>query len=209
MLNRIVLFCSCLILPLLGGCSLNGLDKVPQSYGLSAEHEDDWYNFPPDFPMDSIVETSRDMDIAIIGEGFFLLNDLETSETVYTRQGHFNIDAYGCFVVYITLPSEDPTVSYLLPYPLTPDMFIFPGTEKILILDTGMVWAWALQGTDGRWKPIGQIELATFAHPEGLQQVGENLYRETEASGQATVNVPGTNGTGTLKTRYLEVFPNF
>jgi len=203
LMRKNFLLFSCLLL--LGGCFSSGLENVPQFYSLPAEWENDRDNFPPDFPMDSITETGRDMDIAIIGEGFFQLNDPVANETVYTRHGHFSIDAGGNFVFYVTLPSEDPTVNNLLGYPLVPDIFIWSGTERIRVHDNGLVWI--SQGRKVPWKPIGQIELATFAHPEGLQQVEENIYRETEASGRATINFPGTNGAGVLKPQYLEV-PN-
>jgi hypothetical protein len=83
------------ILPLGGGCALNGLGKVPQYYDLPAEWYSSQKDFPPDFPMDSFIETNRDLDIAIIGEGFFVCDDISTGELMYTRLGHFNFDPYG------------------------------------------------------------------------------------------------------------------
>jgi len=51
---------------------------------------------------------------------------------------------------------------------------------------------------------IGQIQLARFANPEGLKQIGGNLYQRTEASGNAALSNPGTDGAGTLTQKYLE-----
>ena len=50
----------------------------------------------------------------------------------------------------------------------------------------------------------GQIQVARFVNNEGLLQVGENLYQATDASGIATVSIPGQDGSGTLKQSFLE-----
>jgi len=67
-----------------------------------------------------------------------------------------------------------------------------------------MVWV-VQNGEVQQLQLIGQLELATFINPEGLLRVGENLYRETEASGVAIINNPGFNGTGMLKSQHLEM----
>jgi len=196
------------ILPLGGGCALNGLGKVPQYYDLpDYDLPAEWYSsqkeFSPDFPMDSFIETNRDLDIAIIGEGFFVCADRSTGELIYTRLGHFNIDHEGHFVIRIERPSKDPTIGYFYSYLLEPRVVIPPGTERIMIHDDGAVWI--SLGSEVPQQTIGQIKLATFAHPEGLLQIEENLYCETEASGPATINIPGLDGTGVLKYQWLEV----
>jgi len=199
MRNNFLLF---LCLLLLSGCVSGSLDTVPPYYGFPVEWENDRNDFPPDFPMDSITETDRDLDIAIIGEGFFQLTDRQTGDYFYTRLGRFSVDHEGRFAFYVELPRDNPTIHYLFSYTLEPAIVVPPDTQKILIGDRGYVWSLREPGTP--IEIIGLIELATFAHPEGLQQVEENLYRETEASGPATIHAPGTNGTGWLKTQYLE-----
>ena len=51
---------------------------------------------------------------------------------------------------------------------------------------------------------IGALQLATFINPAGLESRGENLYVETTASGNANLNVPGTNGAGVVLQGYVE-----
>jgi flagellar basal-body rod protein FlgG len=51
---------------------------------------------------------------------------------------------------------------------------------------------------------LGQIQLATFINPAGLDALGDNLFLETEASGDATTGVPGAVGFGTVQQGYLE-----
>ena len=48
------------------------------------------------------------------------------------------------------------------------------------------------------------MQLATFVNPDGLENLGENLYRETDASGTATVQTPGNTGAGVLRQKALE-----
>ncbi|MFO7904255.1 MAG: flagellar hook-basal body complex protein [Pirellulaceae bacterium] len=50
----------------------------------------------------------------------------------------------------------------------------------------------------------GQLQVATFANPEGLLKLGENLYGETEASGAPQETIPGQDGSGTLNSKMLE-----
>ena len=51
---------------------------------------------------------------------------------------------------------------------------------------------------------VGQIQLATFMNPAGLDPRGQNVFFETEASGTATVGTPGMNGAGLLQQGYVE-----
>jgi len=45
---------------------------------------------------------------------------------------------------------------------------------------------------------IGSVQLSDFINPQGLQPIGENLYKETVSSGSPTQGTPGLNGLGTL-----------
>lgn len=51
---------------------------------------------------------------------------------------------------------------------------------------------------------VGQLELANFANDAGLLAVGDNLYKETDASGAPTTAAPATDGFGTLQQGFLE-----
>jgi flagellar basal body rod protein FlgG len=102
--------------------------------------------------------------------------------------------------------SEHIVMSYF--YPLEPPIVVPVGTEMVRIDDDGAVWT--ISNANGhQCMCVGMIELATVDKPDGLEQVeieqiAENLYRPTAASGRATVNRPGINGTGVLKMGYLE-----
>jgi flagellar basal-body rod protein FlgG len=150
-------------------------------------------SFPADWLTDSITETNRDLDVAIIGEGFFQCIDYNTGETLYSRQGNFSVNANGNLVLGSSWVGRQ----------LEPAITIPVGTEKIQIDEAGMVWA-TLDTKVHRCQHIGWITLATFDNPNGLESIGENLYRETEASGPAMVNYPCNGETGILKAHYLE-----
>src|SRR5262249_42537241 len=51
---------------------------------------------------------------------------------------------------------------------------------------------------------VGQLEIATFVNPAGLEGMGDNLFTETPASGTANVATPGQPGFGTIMQGYLE-----
>ena len=147
-----------------------------------------------DFSQGSITETGRELDVAIFGEGFFQCTDPFTGDIFYTRAGNFSVNNAGS----LTLGSSH--IGRLVePLITVPD-----GTTHIQIDDSGYIWV-AQNGDVQQLQNIGMLELATFINPEGLLRVGENLYRETEASGVPTVNNPGINGTGMLKALHLEM----
>ena len=147
-----------------------------------------------DFSMGSITETGRALDVAITGEGFFQCTDPFTGDIFYTRAGNFNINTDGM----LTLGSSH--TGRLV----EPQIQIPAGTTHIQIDDSGIVWV-ALNGEVQQMQEIDTIQLATFINPEGLFRVGENLYRETVASGAPTVDNPGMGGTGKLKEKHLEM----
>ena len=56
----------------------------------------------------------------------------------------------------------------------------------------------------GASQVLGQIQIARFVNPAGLQALGGNLMKETTASGAPVVLVPGQAGAGTLMQGALE-----
>jgi flagellar hook protein FlgE len=59
--------------------------------------------------------------------------------------------------------------------------------------------------SNGRTKAIGQVALASFANPEGLEKVGGSNYRATMNSGLAQLGTAGAGGRGLLSTGTLEM----
>ncbi len=144
-----------------------------------------------DFSQGSLTQTGNSLDVAIQGDGFFQVN-MPDGSMAYTRDGAFHLTADGTIVTSSG-------------FPIAPQITVPNGAQQLTIdAATGKVSA-VLSGQQTSTQ-IGQMELAHFVNPDGLESVGGNLYVETDASGQPTVGTPGQDvfkGT-TLEQQYLE-----
>jgi flagellar basal-body rod protein FlgG len=86
--------------------------------------------------------------------------------------------------------------------PLEPAIVIPPNAANISIGQDGTVSVELAAG--GGNQVLGQIEIARFVNPSGLQSLGQNLLRETAASGAPVVLAPGTEGAGQIMQGALE-----
>ena len=141
------------------------------------------------FSQGSPKETENNLDIAIMGKGFFQIQ-LPDGNIAYTRSGNFKLDDQGNIVT-----SEG--------YMLLPQITVPQDATQINIGTDGTVSV--AQGNQGVTNVLGQIEIANFINPAGLHGLGDNLYLNTNASGEAIVGVAGTNGLGQLKQGFLEL----
>ena len=126
--------------------------------------------------------------MAISGHGFFQLQ-MPDGTTGYTRDGSFHPDAQGQLVNANGIP-------------LSPPISVPQGTRDITIANDGTVTV-SIAGQDGVTQ-IGQIQLATFQNAAGLDPQGQNVFKETDASGAPTASTPGMNGAGMIQQGYLE-----
>jgi len=136
----------------------------------------------------SLMRTGKQYDLAIKGEGFFRIT-MPDGQTAYSRDGSFELDANGNMV---TLDG----------YLLDPAITVPPNAKRVSISRQGVVEAIL----EGQTQPqnIGQITLARFVNKSGLEAVGDNLYLETPASGEAMTGNPDADGMGSLLQSYLE-----
>lgn len=140
------------------------------------------------FKQGNLIQTDNPLDIAIEGRGFFQIL-LPNGNLGYTRDGSFQINADGEVVM-----SNG--------YPLQPGLVIPEETLNITIGKDGTVNA-QLPG-EAEMQELGQLQLADFINPAGLQPVGENLFIETAASGVAQESAPNENGVGSVLGCMLE-----
>lgn len=140
------------------------------------------------FTQGNLQQTSNNKDVAIQGAGFFQVL-LPDGATAYTRDGSFQVDSQGQLV----------TSSGFV---VQPALTIPANTESITVGRDGTVSV--TQSGSAQPIQVGSLQLATFINPAGLQAMGENLYVETAASGNANANTPGTNGAGLLSQGYVE-----
>jgi flagellar basal-body rod protein FlgG len=136
----------------------------------------------------SLTNTGNRFDLALQGRGWFQILSAD-GETLYTRDGAFNINASGQLV------TTDG-------YQVTPSIIIPNNATSVNVSQTGLVTV----TIDGQTAPqqVGQLTIATFPNDAGLQPLGSNLFKQTEASGQPIVDVPGNPGFGTINQGYLE-----
>ena len=136
----------------------------------------------------SLTSTGNKFDLALTGNGWFQIEGAD-GETLYTRAGAFNTNANG------ELVTAD---GYLV----QPAITVPVDAVEIIVNKTGQVFA-RIDG-QAELQDLGQLTLATFANEAGLAPLGDNLFKETVASGPANVGVPGDPGYATVEQGYLE-----
>ena len=87
-------------------------------------------------------------------------------------------------------------------FPVSPEITIPEDATEIAINGDGEVYAYFKDQVQPQL--LGQFSLVTFSNEKGLEAMGSNLYRETEASGQPNVGDPGQDGRGIFRQGYLE-----
>jgi flagellar basal-body rod protein FlgG len=136
-----------------------------------------------------LSQSANPYDLAINGQGFLQVQ-MPSGSTAYTRAGNFAVNADG------TLVTADG-------YPIEPSITIPAETTGVQITRDGIVEVTLAGQTDPQ--QVGQIELAGFINPGGLEAIGDNLYLETPASGSPNTATPGSPGLGVLMQGYLEI----
>jgi flagellar basal-body rod protein FlgG len=141
------------------------------------------------FSQGSFAQTDNPLDTAIQGAGFFQV--LQPSGILaYTRAGNFQLDKNGNLV----------TAQGNL---IQPQITIPAAAQSVVIAADGTV-SYSLPN-QAATQQAGQIQLANFQNPGGLNSLGNNLYSPTDASGDAVLGVPGgSEGLGTLMQGYTE-----
>jgi flagellar basal-body rod protein FlgG len=140
------------------------------------------------FSQGGLQQTTNPLDVAVKGQGFFQIQ-MPDGTTGYTRDGSFQVDAQGQLVTNNG-------------YVLQPGIVVPAQAQSVTIGGDGTVTV-TLPGQSGA-QTIGQIQLANFANPAGLDPKGQNLYAETAASGTPTSGAPQSNGLGSLAQGFVE-----
>ncbi len=141
------------------------------------------------FQQGDFVQTGNKLDMVIEGDGFFqiLMPDGTTS---YTRSGAFKLDSEGRIV------NSDG-------YPLEPGITVPANTTGINISTDGKISV--TQSGTSTPTQIGQLEIAGFINPGGLNALGKNLFQQTASSGDPTTGNPATNGLGSVTQGFIEL----
>jgi len=140
------------------------------------------------FSQGNLQQSSNVLDVAVQGSGFFQVT-LPDGTTGYTRDGSFQLSAQGQIVTnngYVVQPG-----------------ITVPSTAQSVTVGTDGTVSVTLPGQAAP-QNVGQIQLANFANPAGLEPRGQNIFTETAASGTATAGTPGLTGLGTLRQGFVE-----
>jgi len=141
------------------------------------------------FTQGNFMTTNNPLDLVIEGRGLFQIR-LPSGELAYTRAGTFHLDRDGNLV---TAHGDS----------LEPQITIPPEAQTITIAADGTV-SYTQPGQTAA-QLAGQIQLANFTNPAGLNSIGRNLFTATDASGEPTLGNPGgQEGLGTLLQGYVE-----
>ncbi|MDP1690427.1 MAG: flagellar basal-body rod protein FlgG [Burkholderiaceae bacterium] len=140
------------------------------------------------FSQGNLQQTSNNLDMAIKGNGFFQVQ-LPDGSTGYTRDGSLQVDGSGQLVTNNG-------------YIVQPGITIPNNAQSVTIAPDGTVNV-ALPG-QATPQAVGQLNLASFVNPAGLEPKGQNLWGETAASGTPNAGAPGSNGLGSLQQGYVE-----
>jgi flagellar basal-body rod protein FlgG len=141
------------------------------------------------FTQGNFSPTDNPLDVVIQGRGFFQVRQ-PSGDLAYTRAGTFHLDRDGNVV---TADGD----------PIEPQLTIPPDAQSITIASDGTV-SYTQPGQTAA-QLAGQIQIANFTNPAGLNSIGRNLYLPTDASGDPTVGTPGgQEGLGTLQQYFVE-----
>lgn len=140
------------------------------------------------FTQGNLQQTGNHLDVAIKGNGFFQVQ-MSDGTTGYTRDGSFQLSATGQLVTNNGLTVQ-------------PGLTIPANAQSVTIAADGTVSV-ALPGQAAP-QTVGQLTIASFVNPAGLEPRGQNLFSETSASGTPNAAAPGSDGLGNLAQGFLE-----
>ncbi|WP_018922547.1 flagellar basal body rod protein FlgG [Salsuginibacillus kocurii] len=152
----------------------------------------------------SLQNTNRELDLGISGDGFFQVQEdpEEDGAISYTRAGNFYLDEEGYIVnqdgLYLIGNDEedfagDQDGDGTIQIPVDAESFSVGQDGTVNFVE------------DGETEVAGQIEVAQFANPEGLNKIGDNLLQESANSGEPEISAPTADGAGELVAGTLEM----
>jgi flagellar basal-body rod protein FlgG len=136
----------------------------------------------------NLQQTSNVLDLAIQGNGYFQVA-LPSGETAYTRDGTFGL-------------APDGTIVTADGYVVQPGVQIPNNATNVTINTSGQVQATIAGQTAPQ--TVGQVQLAVFPNPAGLDSQGDNLFLQTSASGAPVTGAPSSAGFGSVMQGFVE-----
>ncbi|MBM3317784.1 MAG: flagellar basal-body rod protein FlgG [Candidatus Eisenbacteria bacterium] len=166
----------------------NGEAGTQVPAGLQVGHGTTLVAAPKLFSQGDSEPTGNPLDLLITGDGLFQV-EMPDGSVAYTRDGSLRIDGEGRLVT-------------AQGYAVSPEITLPQDAEALLIAPDGRVTVRQAGAADA--SEVGQLLLARFVNPSGLESLGGNLLRQSPASGDPILGAPGEQGIGTLLQGALE-----
>lgn len=167
--------------------ALNG-QNIPLPSGLQLGTGVRVVDTTKEFTQGSMQTTNQSLDMAVNGQGFFQVL-MPDGTIAYTRDGSFQLNSNGDLVT-------------AQGYPVQPAITIPQNATSVTVGKDGTV---SVVTTDqANPQTVGQLTLTNFVNPQGLQAMGNNLYVQTNSSGDPQTGQAGLNGLGTIDQGTLE-----
>ena len=147
------------------------------------------------FTQGSSQATGVTSNMMINGDGFFVVS--KNGQQLYTRAGNFSLDSAGNLVTPDGAIAEDTTGNPLNLAGLTNGSYVSWSIDP-----SGNINAVNAAGVT---TTLGQVGIATFANPNGLQKVGDTAFAASPNSGPAQVGAPNTGSRGSITSGYVEM----
>ncbi|HET6561862.1 MAG TPA: flagellar hook-basal body complex protein [Marmoricola sp.] len=165
------------------------------------------------FNQGSAQTTGRPTDLMIQGDGFFVTQKGE--ELLFTRAGSFTFDETGTLVTptgnrvmgYNLDPAGNAIKGNLVPITLDPANAVPAAPAGVELTSYNIGSDGKIRGIfdDGVQRELGQVAMADFNNPMGLEKVGETSFRASANSGQPELGVASEGRLGTLIGGALEM----
>ena len=154
--------------------------------------------------------TGNTLDLAITGDGFFAVKESTTNaQTLYTRAGNLYmdstgdiVDGEGRYVVGVGVTATGTPAANTIYDPVTNNKINIPKEATSMSVGQDGVVSY-VRGDE--LHIAGQIQIATFSNPGGLEKIGGNLFASTVNSGTALTGNPLVDGRGKLESGFLEM----
>jgi flagellar basal-body rod protein FlgG len=165
-----------------------GEGETQKPASLQVGHGTELVASPRIFSQGDSELTGNALDLLIEGDGLFQI-EMPDGTLAYTRDGSLKVDGEGRIVT-----SDG--------YVVSPETTIPTDAESILIGTDGTVTV--RQAGSSEATELGQLLLARFVNPSGLEALGGNLLRQSPSSGDPIVGAPGEQGLGLVRQGVLE-----
>jgi flagellar hook protein FlgE len=163
-------------------------------------------NVSTNFTQGTVNSTGNASDLAISGNGYFVVRDTTTGNEYASRAGNFSVDSSGYLITsqgYRVQGYNDSSLSSIGDIQI--DINGSSSTAALSTYSFSSTGVLTVTQEDGTSFARGQVLMQNFTAPQNLVKEGDNLYSGMGLAGAlSTISASGTNGLGTIKSKSLE-----